>query len=96
MNKAILILDKMPKNCKDCHLWLEDYRCIGEFNIIKRPNNCPLKPLPKKKDTYKTPEERKQRHEIRTKADLEPFLIYYAYRGYNACIDEILGEKENG
>lgn len=97
--KAILILDEMPKNCAECILANEDYDVCQatqksiSYNERGYGFECPLKPIPEKKDTYKTPEERKQRHEIRTAADLKPFLIYYARRGFNACIDEIIGEE---
>lgn len=82
--KAILVMD-MPSGCINCKLY--DYppsRCFvnGKFqnNISEdyKPDWCPLKPAPEKKDENK----------IYTMTQL------YRAQGYNACIDEILGDKE--
>lgn len=79
--KAILVIDKMPNSCDECEV-----RCGGytakEYTQkgIKRPSWCPIKPMPKKRSTNYT-------------SDFQE--IYKAEaRGWNACIDEILGETE--
>ena len=92
MSKSILIIDT-PKNCEDCPLFRTDedfnatiHYCMPyqgkELFMVKEKGvseNCPLKP---------TPEKRK-------------YLDYDLYagsgfdRGYNACIDELLGEEDD-
>ena len=83
--KAILVMD-MPSGCINCKLY--DYppsRCFvnGKFqNDISedyKPIWCPLKPIPSKKPT------------IGKESDND---ILCMNAGYNACIDEILGDKE--
>ena len=84
--KAILVMD-MPKNCFKCKLqdWANCRIVKGCHTGDTRPDWCPLKPAPQKQD-------------ICGKYNSE----YYAqggkpasYKiGYNACIDEILGDKE--
>lgn len=85
MNKAILILDKMPENCMECPLRFKDgdtddwfrFRChISKDQIPKEDRlwNCPLKPMPEKK-------QKDNSNELNLGYEL----------GYNACIDEILG-----
>lgn len=83
--KAILVMD-MPSSCIKCPC------CnIGAFYDIcrvlnkttncsdnEKPDWCPLKPAPEKKDEDK----------VYTMTQL------YRTQGYNACIDEILGDKE--
>lgn len=86
MDKAILVID-MPSCCYECPLCeslevlpsVEEYYCTVENNDVDRrnkPNWCPLKPMPKKKLPYIT----SSNH-----------LIGFG-EGYNACIDEILGD----
>ena len=55
--KSILVVDT-PKNCPECQLMADGW-CYGkhyadvyeELEKDKRPSWCPLKPLPKKKNT---------------------------------------------
>ena len=89
--KAILILDKMPKNCLKCPIGknisipLETCiqcpigKCVIDEETKTRPNWCPLKLMPSKKPTI-------------GKESENDILCMNA--GYNACIDEILGDKE--
>lgn len=97
MNKAILVLD-MPESCskckfsyefqgiKKCHL-LNALSNGGKAIIPKdkytkdRHDECPLKEVPEKKTVWGE----------KTKT-VESALAYH--EGYNACIDEILGDKE--
>lgn len=80
--KAILVLDEMPSSCLQCELSTDDdFTCFcvvnsTECSTIKRPDWCPLKPLPDKKP------------------HTEDVLEVFTNTGYNACIDEILGDKE--
>lgn len=99
MSKAILVID-MPKHCKDCQFRVAkhynqyeyDFWCEANNEMFKglkkdfTPKNfkCPLKPLPQKK-----------------KLDEDLFLSnnfnfqYARFNGYNECLDEILGEKND-
>ena len=81
--KAILVMD-MPSSCKECNLQ-QFYICTlagksvvrTPIDLKSKPDWCPLKPIPSKKDKP-------------TKSEsVACFNV-----GYNACIDEILGDKE--
>ena len=98
-NKSILVLDT-PTNCEDCLLFREaqDFNatisyCMSgkgkELFMVKEKGvseNCPLKPLPHK-----------------NKYDVEKYgtvdyennitLGHYLNKGWNDCIDEILGDE---
>lgn len=82
--KAILVVD-MPKSCEDCELCRDGYLCLRLGEVDESVENgikdlrCPLKPMPSK----------------RVPDGKETDQIYGCYVGWNACIDEILGE-ENG
>lgn len=85
--KAILVLE-MPSACKDCPLRvsIDESICVNTLKDItdkeyfeQRPDWCPLKPMPSKKPTI-------------GKESENDILCMNA--GYNACIDEILGDKE--
>ena len=81
--KAILVLE-MPSKCEECNFHQYGIchavrKCItGTPKELKsKPDWCPLKPIPSKKDKP-------------TKSEsVACFNV-----GYNACIDEILGDKE--
>lgn len=93
--KALLLID-MPKDCIYCPV--AHYNKLDEFtgcDIVGgkkyamttekgyketscRPSWCPLKPLPQKKDFEWA----------------DSFGIHNFKKGFNACLDEILGEKE--
>ena len=78
--KAILVLDDMPENCFKCKLqdWANCRIVKGCNTGDTRPDWCPLKPMIEKKDRNKVVGDY-----LRGRCD-----------GYNACIDEILGDKE--
>ena len=101
MSKAVLVFD-MPSNCSNC---CQSYDCYGEFYVcaamdkaleehkmdLEIPDWCPLKPLPEKIDV---PE-----HDNNVKAlsdnafDVGAYMYNRGhYRGYNICIDAILGK----
>ena len=91
MSKAILVLGEMPEKCSCCPLCSIDEKMLVESQMhcaidgyqadsSYKPKNCPLKPLPKKKQVDK-----------KFSNDKTYALICL---GYNACIDEILGEEE--
>jgi len=85
--KAILVLE-MPSSCMGCnflHCEIEENKEYCEAREIRKqvdlakeekPDWCPLKPMPEKKDSA-----------IGT--NYQRFV-----KGYNACIDEIVGDKE--
>lgn len=81
--KAILVLE-MPSSCDKCRFHL-NYPKAMHYCYIKqeafdedKPDWCPLKPVIEKKDRNKVVGDY-----LRGRCD-----------GYNACIDEILGDKE--
>lgn len=89
--KAILVMD-MPSRCLNCNC-VGHINHNGKFNVCRitgeilkednyykeRPEWCPLKPMPEKN----------------TKQYSDGYKYGKGYqRGYNACIDEILGDKE--
>ena len=85
MSKAVLVMD-MPKSCDECDFVDEQYhycnipwfgKDVSDY-VACRHENCPLKPMPEKRDTKYNPTR-------------NPYIT----EGYNACIDELLGE-ENG
>ena len=77
--KAILVIDKMPNSCDKCEVRCTEYTGKDYAQKgIKRPTWCPLKPLPEKNTWDIT----KNGH-----------VTEYA-EGWNACLDEILGETE--
>ena len=82
--KAILVMD-MPSKCEECNfqqygICHAEIKCItGTPKELKsKPDWCPLKPMPSKKNEDKA----------------YTMTQYYRAQGYNACIDEILGDKE--
>lgn len=98
--KAILVLDKMPDCCGNCPLlqqWYDDeheewyemcfYRYCKIEDTESKLNICPLKPLPQK-DKYDVKKYATVDYEN------EETLGHYLNIGWNACIDEILGETE--
>ena len=89
--KGILVAD-IPKCCEECRLINNHYDneygwrtyCGIDYHIIREKNKryfCPFKPLPEK-------ENEKHREEI------EDWIGLAYSQGWNACIDEILGETE--
>lgn len=96
MNKSILIIDT-PKNCAECRLvdyWkrVQEYHCryldnryLKEYD--EKPIDCPLKPVPQKKDLIEI-----EKSFIQNKVSI---VKLYNASGYNACIDEILGEEND-
>lgn len=89
MSKAILILDEMPHNCKECDIMFKgDYSdwCpsknartdVYDYIITNtKPDWCPLKELPEKHNNIRTWDEYYNGYDI----------------GWNNCIDTILQEK---
>ena len=89
MSKAILIMD-MPKYCSECQLCValcgkEIAVCTGTTGTEKkdgsnegRPTWCPLREVPQKKPC----------------GDYTSLIRIGERKGYNACIDELLGGGE--
>ena len=91
MSKAILVID-MPKCCVECNIFnFSEYLCCGmkvtakEINTI--PFLCPLKEIPQKKTKLKG------RGKDHCEYSLLEQLEYM--KGFNDCIDEILGEEND-
>ena len=100
--KAILVLE-MPSKCSDCQFYYQTYdedddyvsKCevLNDMTIdgfIDKYSGCPLKPMPEKK---------KERYGMNRQTSTGHWETYgeetdSVAAGYNACIDEILGDKE--
>lgn len=87
--KAILVID-MPKDCWSCPFEMNQ-RCFTNTRMIEhmseKPSWCPLRPLPKKKNTDKV--ERFGNSKI-----MWTDKTIYQNEGWNECLDEIKGETE--
>ena len=87
MSKAVLVMD-MPESCDVCDmiemvngkLYCGVKGCgqCSEDYVICRPDWCPLKPLPEKQIVHCT----------------DTTHHRFAKDGFNACLDEILKERE--
>lgn len=92
MSKAVLVID-MPNNCVECDVTCLD-RHQRDVGLIKhpcqeenyeRPEWCPLRPLPEKKEPTRKP------------VSDEFSWKYTDYeKGFNDCIDVITGESKDG
>ena len=85
MSKSVLVIDT-PESCGSCYLrgfTLNLQYCRGKRKDIKdtsiKPDWCPLKPLPEKKE-YIVPIDN-----VESQKDIIAV-------GWNACINEITGE----
>ncbi len=101
MSKAILVID-MPSCCEECFAldFHGDYpRCIitdeqrgYTFNTrTQRMTYCPLKPMPEKTEVPAFDDSIKAENK---NAEEVGMYMYDRgiYRGYNLCVDRILGE----
>lgn len=86
MSKSVLVIDT-PENCRSCYLrgfTLNLQYCRGKLKDIKdtsiKPDWCPLKPLP----------EKKEEEYWRSKLSLAWI------RGWNTCISKIKGGNADG
>ena len=93
MSKAILVID-MPECCKNCMCYKNNFCEITRFAIFDnttKPNHCPLKPVPEKIDIPDWDDSIKAKNK-----NVEEVGMYMYdrghYRGYNICIDKILGK----
>lgn len=91
MSKAILVMD-MPSKCIGCPLHFVDepnYWCGANMKDLLtddietyKPNWCPLKPIPQKKEREVVEE------------NYNGGYSHGIVHGYNACIEELLSEKD--
>lgn len=91
MSKAVLIMD-MPSGCDKCPLCgshYSDMTCRANGRSINYPypkearqDWCPLKPIPNKKEREVVEE------------NYNGGYSHGIVHGYNACIDELLSDKE--
>ncbi len=85
--KAILVLDKMPNSCEECVVRCDGYTAkeYAQRTLIK-PNWCHLKLMPsKRKSMVEWVDANVKSHDI-TEYD----------KGWNACVEFIEGENNNG
>ena len=97
MSKAILIID-MPECCKDCMCYTlgskNNFCEITRFAIFDnttKPDYCPLKPVPEKIDIPDWDDSIKAKNKNAEEVGAYMYDRGH-YRGYNICIDEILGK----
>lgn len=101
MNKAILVID-MPSNCNGCYLrhhmtdgLPEDWCGVNKKEVIpeakNRPVWCPLKPAPEKIDVPDWDDDIKAQNKNAEEVGMYMYDRGH-YRGYNICIDKILGK----
>lgn len=99
MAKAVLVMDEMPECCADCYCGYFE-RDTKELNLVcgatgedannvGKPDWCPLRELPEKKEEF---ELRKCKGSV--EGTWKVPLI--ENKGFNACLDEILKEKKVG
>lgn len=98
MSKAILVID-MPESCEKCPIknsvgygkWCAgfDDTCIDSYPI--KPDWCPLKPVPEKIDVPNWDDNIKAKNKNAEEVGMYMYDRGH-YRGYNICIDKILGE----
>ena len=99
MAKAVLVMDDMPECCADCYCghFERDTKELNlvcgatgeDANNVGKPDWCPLRELPEKKEEF---ELRKCKGSV--KGTWKVPLI--ENKGFNACLDEILKEKKVG
>ena len=84
--KAILVID-MPKGCCECNCAID--LCHGTIPskewYNKRPSWCPLRPMPNDYPPY----EKTRKQDFYTEEEFDAYE-----KGWNDCIDSILGETE--
>lgn len=91
MNDKSILVIHTPNTCKKCPIRLKgepnEWCWVlkhGLDDISKKPDWCPLRPMPQKKEI---------KHAIYlTKDKNKPTAIGYE-AGWNECLKEILGEK---
>ena len=103
MMKAILVLNEMPECCEMCYLSMQVPQgslCMATrkdkggkmvnamFGV--KPDYCPLKEMPKKKELDK---DFRLKFLPNEKANLIKVIRYAGGYSYNQCLDEILGEQ---
>lgn len=101
--KAMLIVD-MPKSCEDCELCRDGYLCLRLGEVGESVENgtkdlrCPLKPMPNKKEEISIDDTKislkVNNHVVVHKINFEKAILYAKQRGFNDCLNEILGEEE--
>lgn len=96
MTKAILVLE-MPNNCYQCpYCDCKDNYCVlcGESMETQgeRQSWCPLKELPQKKEY--TPLRIDDAFELVGSNAIRIQVGNVYIRGFNACLEEILGEEK--
>ena len=96
MAKAILVMD-MPETCKDCSCKYPSYKDDALYDCAitgktipinggrygEKPDWCPLRELPEKKDTIIYENDDWGTVDLKTKDE-----------GWNACLDKILEAKK--
>lgn len=97
MNRAILVID-MPTSCRKCMCYVlgesNNFCAVTKFAIFNGdtiPHHCPLKPVPEKIDVPDFDDTIKAKNKNAEEVGMYMYDRGH-YRGYNLCIDKILGD----
>ena len=102
MSKAVLVMD-MPECCADCpcSFFERDNPKLNlicgimqeDANNVGKPDWCPLRPMPVKRD-YNSAMEEAIKEECFDNDDAQDYsFLAGKVNGWNACIDEIVGAR---
>lgn len=110
MSKAVLVMD-MPESCSKCKFMYEFQgikKCqlmnclnngaskISQHNFIRqRHDKCPLRELPEKKDFNTAMKESIEQDCFDVDNSEDYAYLSGSVRGWNRCIDEVMGERSN-
>ena len=97
MTKAVLVMDEMPECCADCYCGYFE-RGVKELNLIcgatgedannvGKPDWCPLRELPEKKEEFEL-------REFKGSVEGTWKVPLIENKGFNACLEEILKERK--
>ena len=79
MSKAVLIIDNVPKTCDECDLLWYCHRYSDPCITNIKPEDCPLKIVPEKRNVEDIPKEKD--------------TLYFYNEGFNECLKEIFQEN---
>lgn len=90
MTKAVLLIDMPKQVCQGCTLCYgtkndDEYMCCATGRIVpdgEKPDWCPLRKLPEKKDTIIYENDDWGTADLKKKGE-----------GWNACLDEIMKKR---
>lgn len=105
MSKSVIVIDA-PESCRECKFRYDNYGCceicilqddeVDYFYTSKtKPDWCPLSPLPEKTDLQPYIDAIAKDIE-NDDYSLNHVSLYHYARGYNNCLNDILGGESDG